>query len=156
MMGFGWRAAALLGLSTLVQGQSSGWNSSSPNCQNNCLWQVASSTAVTSFCETYTTTMNTATTGLPSYVSNCQSKPDLISSACSCIVTDPPPPTTTTSAPPSQGSDDSDCDGDTCCDSYRYPEQCCKTVTKTVTDRETCYVTVTAPAQTYTITHKYV
>lgn len=39
------------------------------------------------FCATYTKELNTATTGLPDLVSQCQYNPTRISSACSCIVT---------------------------------------------------------------------
>jgi hypothetical protein len=136
-MGFGWRAVALLGLSVLVQGS---WPPNSTlHCQpdDSCLLQFRAwaPTSVTAFCASYTMTMNTATTGMPRYVANCRSNPSRISSACSCVVTAPPP--ATTSPPPSW-----DCEG--------------TTETTTVTDVETCYVTITAPVQTYTVTYKYV
>ncbi|KUJ08643.1 uncharacterized protein LY89DRAFT_724696 [Mollisia scopiformis] len=55
---------------------------------NNCLRQFLQSTAlVTSFCASYTNAVNTATAGLPIYVSECQSNPSQISSACSCVET---------------------------------------------------------------------
>lgn len=133
MMGFGWRAVALLGLSVSVQGW---YDNSTLDCQrNNCLRQFQASPSVTVFCASYTTTMNTATTGLPRFVANCQSNPYRISLACSCVVTAPPP--ATTSPPPT-----CDCEG--------------TTETTTVTDVETSYVTITAPVQTYTVTQKYV
>ncbi|KAE8445060.1 hypothetical protein EG329_013774 [Mollisiaceae sp. DMI_Dod_QoI] len=53
---------------------------------NNCLRQFLRHPQVTAFCATYTTTINTATTNLPSYVTQCHAEPSRISSACSCIV----------------------------------------------------------------------
>jgi hypothetical protein len=47
---------------------------------------LASPTKAASFCVTYTTTANTATTALPDYIVNCQGEYTAISSACSCIV----------------------------------------------------------------------
>ncbi|KIN02317.1 glycoside hydrolase family 28 protein [Oidiodendron maius Zn] len=46
------------------------------------------------FCATYTTTVNTATTGLPAWASACSDKPSKISSVCSCFATATVPPTT--------------------------------------------------------------
>lgn len=55
---------------------------------DNCLRQlIRASTWATSFCATYTTTVNTVTTGLPTKVANCQANPSRISSACRCINT---------------------------------------------------------------------
>ncbi|KAK0120308.1 hypothetical protein ONS95_011714 [Cadophora gregata] len=54
---------------------------------NNCLRQFIRNPQVSDFCATYTTTINTATTGLPDYVSKCHADPSRISSACSCIAT---------------------------------------------------------------------
>lgn len=92
--------------------------STSLDCQpDNCLRQLMQSTAVTAFCATYTQSVNTATTNLPPYVSQCSLNPPRVSSACSCVVTPtssststtptttsttsysppPPPPTTTPS-----------------------------------------------------------
>jgi chitinase len=54
---------------------------------DNCLRQLQhSSASAAAFCATYTTTINTASTGLPTSVSNCQSSYVRISSACSCLV----------------------------------------------------------------------
>lgn len=58
------------------------------NCHhNNCLRQFLRHPQDTGFCATYTTTINTATTDLADYVSQCHVDPTRISSACSCIVT---------------------------------------------------------------------
>lgn len=54
---------------------------------NNCLRQFIRHPQVSDFCATYTTTINTATTNLPDYVSQCHADPTRISSACSCIAT---------------------------------------------------------------------
>ena len=59
---------------------------------NNCLRALLGNSA-DPFCSTYTQTVNTATTALPSYVTPCPN-PSAISSACSCLAT-----TTTSSAP---------------------------------------------------------
>jgi hypothetical protein len=62
-----------------------------PTCSHdNCLRQFIRNTAVTPFCATYTTTVNTATTGLPWYATKCNMLTSRISSACSCIVTPTP------------------------------------------------------------------
>ncbi|KUJ12644.1 uncharacterized protein LY89DRAFT_211628 [Mollisia scopiformis] len=53
---------------------------------NNCLRQFIRHPQVTAFCATYTTAINTATTDLPDFVSQCHAEPTRISSACSCIV----------------------------------------------------------------------
>jgi acid phosphatase len=67
------------------------------NCNHdNCLRQFLKFSAVTPFCATYTTAINTAITSLPSYVSQCSGLPSRISSACSCVVT---PSSTPTSIP---------------------------------------------------------
>jgi len=64
-------------------------------CQkDNCLRQLQHSSA-TAFCATYTNTINTASTGLPASVSQCQSSYARISSACSCL--EPVGSTTTSS-----------------------------------------------------------
>lgn len=58
------------------------------NCHhNNCLRQFLRHPQVTAFCAIYTTSLNTATTNLPDYVSQCHADPTRISSACSCVVT---------------------------------------------------------------------
>lgn len=58
------------------------------NCNhNNCLRQFLRHPQVSAFCATYTTTINTETTSLPTYVSQCHADPTQISSACSCVVT---------------------------------------------------------------------
>ncbi|KAG6994194.1 hypothetical protein G7Y79_00046g082450 [Physcia stellaris] len=55
--------------------------------------------SLSSFCNTYTKTINTATTGLPARVtSGCYADRLLISSACSCNPGNPTPTTTTTTA----------------------------------------------------------
>jgi len=64
------------------------------NCHhNNCLRQFLRHPQVTAFCATYTTTINTVTTDLPTYVSQCHADPTRISSACSCIVSGAVPAT---------------------------------------------------------------
>ena len=58
---------------------------------------TASSAAAASFCKTYTTATNTATTGLPAFVSSyCSTKTAKASSACSCLVTGAATTTATT------------------------------------------------------------
>ncbi|OIW30391.1 coagulation factor 5 8 type domain-containing protein [Coniochaeta ligniaria NRRL 30616] len=53
---------------------------------DNCLRQVLGTTTLAKpFCAAYTAAVNTATTGLPSFVSNCQANPSRISSACACL-----------------------------------------------------------------------
>lgn len=53
---------------------------------DNCLRQLLGSTAAAqTFCATYTTAINTVTTGLP--FPNCQAKPSRLSSACGCLAT---------------------------------------------------------------------
>jgi hypothetical protein len=67
------------------------------NCNHdNCLRQFSKSSAVTPFCATYTSAINTATASLPPYVSQCSELPSRISSACTCVVT---PSSTLTSIP---------------------------------------------------------
>ena len=60
---------------------------------DNCYRQFAQSTAlVSAFCANYTTATSTATTGLPTFVTQCSSIPSAISSACSCVVPAPVTP----------------------------------------------------------------
>ena len=60
--------------------------------QDNCYRAFAQRTSsVSSFCSTYTTTINTATTSLPTYATACSNLPSEISSACSCIAPSTPP-----------------------------------------------------------------
>lgn len=68
---------------------------------NSCASFIKSQSATASaFCATFTQSTVTATTGLPSWASNCSSKPSMISAECSCYYTgggsNPPPATTTT------------------------------------------------------------
>jgi hypothetical protein len=71
------------------------------DCQpDNCLRQFSQSPSVTAFCATYTTALQTATTGLPNFVSQCSGVPSHVSSACSCIATGNNTPSTTPSSPP--------------------------------------------------------
>lgn len=73
-------ASSVLALPQEHQQRSTGCN------HDNCYRQMIQNTAsVTQFCSTYTTKINTATTGLPTWVANCQNSPDRISSACSCL-----------------------------------------------------------------------
>lgn len=59
--------------------------------RDNCLRAlVATPTKASSFCATYTTTTNTATSALGPYTSFCANSPSRVSSACSCVVTSPP------------------------------------------------------------------
>ena len=68
---------------------------------NNCYRQMVKSLSrVSPFCATYTQAVNTATTGLPTFVSNCGGSPTKISSACSCLVA----PATSTSSQASTSS----------------------------------------------------
>lgn len=60
------------------------------------------------FCATYTQNVATATTGLPSWATNCSNKPSHISKECSCYYTgggggNPQPSTTTTKATTTNG-----------------------------------------------------
>lgn len=60
--------------------------------QDNCYRAfVQRTSSVSAFCSTYTTTINTATTALPTYATACSNSAQRISSACSCLV---PAPTT--------------------------------------------------------------
>jgi len=69
------------------------------DCQHdNCLRHFVRHPEATGFCATYTTELNTATTGLPDLVSQCHNDPARISSACSCVVTGNPSPTSSPSA----------------------------------------------------------
>jgi hypothetical protein len=72
-----------------------------PNCNHdNCLRQfIQESSAVSQFCPTYTA--STASSSLPTFVSNCGGVASRVSSACSCIVT---PTSTTSTAPPTSTS----------------------------------------------------
>jgi len=88
-----------------------------PNdCQpDNCLRDFIRHPEVTGFCATYTTELNTATTGLPTLVSQCQNNPTRISSACSCVLTGT---ATSTPTPPAN-----DCQHDNCLRYFiRHPE----------------------------------
>jgi chitinase len=70
---------------------------------DNCLRQLQhSSASAAAFCATYTKTINTASTGLPTSVSNCQSSYVRISSACSCLVSSSSTTTTTRSTSATQ------------------------------------------------------
>jgi hypothetical protein len=86
------------------------------DCQpDNCLRHFIRHPDVSGFCATYTTELNTATTGLPDLVSQCQSDPTRISSACSCVATGVP---TSTPTPPIL-----DCQHDNCLRHFiRHPE----------------------------------
>lgn len=67
------------------------------NCLRALLGQSADASA---FCATYTTAVQTATTALPTYATQCSNLPSRVSSACSCLNTAAPTTTTTTSATP--------------------------------------------------------
>lgn len=80
------------------------------NCNHdNCLRQAfntKSTASITTFCVTYTQTVNQATAGLPAYVSQCSGSPSRISSMCSCVMsssslTSPTTLSTTTTTPSS-------------------------------------------------------
>ncbi|KAN0120333.1 hypothetical protein V8E51_002541 [Hyaloscypha variabilis] len=85
--------------SCVVTGASTSTPTSTPtppanDCQHdNCLRHFIRHPEATGFCATYTTELNTATTGLPALVSQCQYDPTRISSACSCIATGTSSPT---------------------------------------------------------------
>jgi len=88
-----------------------------PNdCQpDNCLRDFIRHPEVAGFCATYTTQINTVTTGLPDLVSQCNYNPTSISSACFCVATAVP---TSTPAPPAN-----DCQHDNCLRHFiRHPE----------------------------------
>lgn len=58
-----------------------------PN-SNACASYMSANTATASaFCATFTQSAVTATTGLPSWASNCSNKPSLLSKECSCYFT---------------------------------------------------------------------
>jgi hypothetical protein len=86
------------------------------NCQpDNCLRDFIRHPEVAGFCATYTTQINTVTTGLPDLVSQCNYNPTSISSACSCVATAVP---TSTLTPPAN-----DCQHDNCLRHFiRHPE----------------------------------
>lgn len=55
---------------------------------NSCASYIKSSAAVASpFCATFTQSVVTATTGLPSWATNCSNKPSQLSKECSCYYT---------------------------------------------------------------------
>ncbi|KAL2059778.1 hypothetical protein VTL71DRAFT_10162 [Oculimacula yallundae] len=54
---------------------------------DNCLRHFIRHPEIKDFCATYTTALNTATSDLPDYVSQCRADPTRLSSACACIVT---------------------------------------------------------------------
>ncbi|KAK6355974.1 hypothetical protein TWF718_000349 [Orbilia javanica] len=63
---------------------------------NSCASFIKSQVATASpFCATFTQTVVTATTGLPSWATNCSNKPSMISAECSCAYTGGSNPTTT-------------------------------------------------------------
>jgi hypothetical protein len=74
--------------------------------RDNCFRQlIQKPELVGPFCATYTKTVNTASTALPTFVSNCQGLASRVSSACSCLhpatttsVSTTTPPVTTNSA----------------------------------------------------------
>ncbi|PQE07769.1 hypothetical protein CJF31_00007607 [Rutstroemia sp. NJR-2017a BVV2] len=75
----------------------------SPTCKYDaCLKQMLKSSAVTSFCATYTAKVHSSPVELPGCVSECDTAPDSLSSACSCLVGDVTvlPVTASTRAPP--------------------------------------------------------
>lgn len=59
------------------------------DCQpDNCLREVHDSrfsSSALGFCATYTTTVNTDPTAIPTYLENCAGNPSAVSSACSCL-----------------------------------------------------------------------
>lgn len=56
---------------------------------NSCASFIKSQSATASaFCATFTKSVVTATSGLPSWATNCSQKPSLISKECSCYYTD--------------------------------------------------------------------
>lgn len=68
--------------------------------QDNCYRAFAQKTSsVSAFCSTYTTTVNTATTSLPTYATACSNLPSRVSSACSCIAPSTPPHPSCTPSP---------------------------------------------------------
>ncbi len=60
---------------------------------------VQRTSSISAFCSTYTKTVNTATTALPTYATACQNLPSRVSSACFCVMTEKPPPPTCTPSP---------------------------------------------------------
>ncbi|KAK6529742.1 hypothetical protein TWF281_008904 [Arthrobotrys megalospora] len=62
--------------------------------RDNCLRaMVARATAATPFCYSYTTQVQTTTTSLGPWQTQCGSSPSRVSSACSCVVSPSPAPT---------------------------------------------------------------
>ncbi|RFU25463.1 hypothetical protein B7463_g10871, partial [Scytalidium lignicola] len=62
---------------------------------NNCLRQLKDarySSSASAFCSTYTKTVNTVPTAIPTYLGNCKSSPSAVSSACSCLLAATPAP----------------------------------------------------------------
>ena len=57
--------------------------------QSNCLRELEDSrfsNLASPFCFTYTTTLNTAPSAIPTYLENCAGDPVAVSSACSCLI----------------------------------------------------------------------
>lgn len=67
-----------------------------PDCpRNNCVNQIFNPTASVSasaFCATYTKTVNTNASAIPTYLNNCKSNSASVSSACSCLLYPTAPP----------------------------------------------------------------
>lgn len=60
---------------------------------NNCLRNLQDarySSSASAFCSTYTTTVNAATSAIPTYLGNCHGSPSSVSSACSCLLATKP------------------------------------------------------------------
>ncbi|KAM3066953.1 hypothetical protein ACMFMG_007097 [Clarireedia jacksonii] len=77
----------------------------SPTCKYDaCLKQMLRSSAATSFCATYTAKVHTVSIELSGCVSECDTAPGALSSACSCLVGDVtvPPVTQSTHASPTE------------------------------------------------------
>ncbi|PMD42716.1 glycoside hydrolase family 28 protein [Hyaloscypha variabilis F] len=99
---------SIIAFSSLVTAVLAGVQLNPRDCSHdNCLRAfIASSANAATFCATFTTASVTATTGLPSYATQCSNLVSRVSTACSCLFTPAPSPsssstrasTTTTSS----------------------------------------------------------
>ncbi|RFU28817.1 hypothetical protein B7463_g7522, partial [Scytalidium lignicola] len=65
------------------------------NCLN-ALKNPKYTSSASAFCQTYTTTVNTDTAAIPTFLANCKSSPSRVSSACTCLMYTTSTTTTTT------------------------------------------------------------
>lgn len=73
------------------------WACTNPDSDPCASYMSANGATASAFCATFTKSSVTATTGLPSWASNCSNKPSAISKECSCYFTGTAASTTATS-----------------------------------------------------------